>query len=150
MKDWKTICSVIFAMNLKSAAVVFYYVFSMGLRLFSRSIKQRKINLENRLMRTMSFEDIRCSSSFCLVWDVVLNWKKSFNMSFVLFLKVSYVLHANATWNSSSTSPELQSLHRRCSRGMFLYRPYSISSLWLLILNFQKFFLCIGFFIRCR
>ena len=67
MKDWKTICSVIFAMNLKSAAVVFYYVFSMDLRLFSRSIKQREINLENRLMRTMSFEDIRCSSSFCLV-----------------------------------------------------------------------------------
>ena len=42
MKDWKTICSVIWAMNLKLAAVVFYYVFSMGLRLFSRSIKQRE------------------------------------------------------------------------------------------------------------
>jgi hypothetical protein len=55
MKDWKTICSVLFTMNLKLAAFVFCYIFSMGLRLFSRSIKQRKIHLENRLMRTMSF-----------------------------------------------------------------------------------------------
>jgi hypothetical protein len=50
MKDWKTICSVLFTMNLKLAAVVFCYIFSMGLRLFSRSIKQRKIHLENRLI----------------------------------------------------------------------------------------------------
>lgn len=42
-----------------------------------------------------------------------------------------YILHAIMKWYSSSTWLRWQSLQNNSSRGIFLYRPDSVSNLWL-------------------
>ena len=66
-----------------------------GLRPFSLSLKQSKINLQKRVIATGSSEDVVCCSKLLLDSSVVFNLNIVFSMLFEFSRKWSNFLHLN-------------------------------------------------------
>ena len=107
----------------------------MDLRLTSLVLLHVYINCENNCIRTGSSESIRCSNNLVLLSCVEPMFKYVFQ----------YFWQVKAKWNSFYTSSESHNLQMGFSLAIFLYLPYSISSLWLLIRYLENVLLIDGF-----
>jgi len=127
---------------------IYFFVNYVDLRLLSLLVKQSAINLKKRVIITGSLDFMVCSNKFFLLSLVILRSNIVFSISSELRLVSLYLWQTKLRWNSSSISPQLQSLQILSSRGIFWYLPNSICSLCLLIRNFVNILRIVVFRMR--